>query len=129
MQRFKNDSGGQLPDVEFYIMKYDSDKRERLQKIRRFMIELFPDSTERIYFGIPTVEMGGKIILQYAAYKKHITLIIGDVHSAYLKENYPEYHYTNYTVYFPDDEAFPDAFVKEVLAMINKINRTIKPFK
>ena len=91
------------------------------------MFEIFPNAAERIYFGIPTVDMGGKIILQYAAYKKHISLIIGSDFSALLQEKYPQYHYTDYTVFFPDQEIFPEDFIQEICGMLDKVNRTLKP--
>ncbi len=128
MQKFTNDSHGDIPDVEYYIMKYGPDKQERLLQIRAIMFEKYPDAAERIYFGIPTVDHKGKIILQYAAYKKHISLIIGSDFSALLQQEYPQYHYTDYTVYFPDNEPFPGDFIKTVCGMLDKVHRNIKPF-
>ena len=129
MQKFTKDVNGDIPDVVFYIMRFGQDKQGRLHKIRTVMFELFPKSTERICFGIPTVDLDGKIILQYAAYKKHITLIIGNEFSAFLKEKYPQYNYTDYTVFFSDDKPFPEEFLKEVCGQLDKVNRVIKPFK
>jgi len=129
MQKFTKDLDGDIPDVVFYIMKYNHEKQERLLKIRSIMFEKFPNATERIYFGIPTVDMDGKIILQYAAYKKHISLIIGSDFSTLLQEKYSQYNYTDYTVLFPDNEPFPEDFIKEVCGMLDKVNRKIKPFK
>lgn len=129
MQKFTRNSDADIPDVVFYIMKCNSEKQERLFKIRSFMSESFPGATERIYFGIPTVDLDGKIILQYAAYKKHISLIIGSDFSALLKERYPQYSYTDYTVLFPDKEPFPEDFIKEIFGMLDKVNRKIKPFR
>lgn len=104
--------------VDFYIMKFGTAKQERLIKIRYAMFERFPKATERIYYGIPTVEADGKIILQYAAYKSHISLLVGNILPAILKEKYPKYSYTEYTVVFPDKEPFPDDFVKEICGML-----------
>ena len=101
-------------DVELYILKFDDEKQGRLSKIRSIVHEKFPNATERIYYGIPTVEQNGKIILHYAAYKNHVSAIVGYDLGAFLQEKYPEYQYTRATVIFPDKEPFSEDFVKEV---------------
>ena len=122
MQRFeKGNVDADIPDIDFYIMKFDSEKQERLLKIRSSVKERHLDASERIYYGIPTVEKDGKIILQYAAYKKHISLLVGNVLPAILKEKYPQYSYTDYTVVFPDKEPFPENFVKEICEILGKL--------
>lgn len=104
--------------VEFYIMKSGTEKQERLIKIRSAIIERLPNATERIYYGIPTVEQNGKIILQYAAYKNHISLLVGNILPAILKEKYPQKSFTDYTVIFPDKEPFPEDFFQEICGML-----------
>lgn len=120
MQKFKTCAG--IPDVEFYIMKQSADKQERLQKIRSAVFEKNPNAMERIYYGIPTVETDGKIILQYAAYKNHISLLVGNILPAILKEQFPQYKYTDYTVVFPDKEPFPEDFCKRNLLCVGAID-------
>lgn len=107
-----------MTDVEIYIIKFNTDKQDRLMKIRSIIFEKFPNATERIYYGIPTMEVDGKIKLQYAAYKNHISLLVGNILPRVLKEKYPEYCYTDYTVVFPDKEPFPESFVKEICGML-----------
>lgn len=124
MQKFVKDSGAaDITDVDFYIMKYNTDKQERLQKIRSAVKKNHPGAGERIYYGIPTVEVSGKIILQYAAYKDHISILVGNVLPAILKEKHPQYDYTDYTVVFPDSKPFPDDFVKEICETAGKLEQ------
>ena len=104
--------------VDMYILKHNTAKRERLAKVRATAFTRFPDAQERIYYGIPTVECGGKIVLQYAAYKNHVSLLVGNVLPAILKEKYPHYSYTEYTVVFLDKEPFPKDFLKEICDML-----------
>lgn len=121
MQKFTKEFESDLPDVDYYILKYDDEKQKRLQSIRNIMKETYPNSTERIYYGIPTVDLDGQIILQYAAYKKHISMIICTDLSRLLQEKYPQYNYTDYTVLFLDKEPFPDEFVSVVCGLIEKV--------
>lgn len=122
MQKFiKGAEEADIPAVDFYIMKYDIDKQKRLLKIRSIIKEKHPGATERIYYGIPTVEIEGKIILQYAAYKNHISLIVGNFLPAVLKEKYPQYDYTDYTIVFPDKKPFPEDFLNEICGTLGKL--------
>lgn len=122
MQMFiKTQGEADIPEVDFYIMRFNLEKQGRLLKIRSAVKEKHPDAGERIYYGIPTVELNGKIILQYAAYKNHVSLIVGNVLPAILKEKYPQYDYTEYTVIFPDNKPFPDGFVKEICNALEEL--------
>lgn len=122
MQKFAKNAGEtNIPDLDFYFMKYSLEKQERLLKIRLAIMEKHPGATERIYYGIPTVEASGKIILQYAAYKNHISIIVGNVLPLILKEKYPQYNYTDHTVIFFGKEPFPDDFVKEICGTLGKL--------
>ena len=107
-----------MSDIDAYIIKFDAEKQRRLIAIRSIVFEKYPSSTERIYYGIPTVELDGKIILHYAAYKNHVSLITGYDLTDFLKEKYPQYRYTRATVIMPDSQLFPEDFVKEVCGML-----------
>ena len=110
----------QRSDVDSYIIKFDAEKQRRLMAIRSIVFEKYPNATERIYYGIPTVEVDGKIILHYAAYKNHISLITGYDLTDFLKSKYPQYRYTRATLIMPDDQPFPEAFVNEVCGMLGQ---------
>lgn len=126
MQKVIEDHGREeISGVDLYIMKFNDGKQEKLQIVRSAIKEKHPGASERIYYGIPTVEEEGKIILQYAAYKKHISLIVGNILPAILKEKYPQYDYTEYTVVFPDNKPFPEDFIKEICGIGRLDGRTI----
>ena len=107
-------------DVEFYINKFGDEKAERLFKIRAAGFSQFPTAAERIYYGIPTMEVGRQIVLQYAGYKNHVSMLLGNALPAILKKKYPQYDYTEYTVVFADNRPFPEDFVKEVCRMVEQ---------
>ena len=108
----KNETG--IPDVDFYILKFGAEKQERLQKIRKIAHEEIFNVTERIYYGIPTIEIDVNIVMQYAAYKKHVSILCGKILPAIFKEKYPHFHFTEYSIVFPDSEPFPEDFVREI---------------
>lgn len=114
MQKIESKDTGILE----YFIKFNADKHDRLLKIRSVVQEHFPTASERIYYGIPTVEIDDRNILHYAAYKNHISIIIGYALAAYLQENYPEYSYTRATVIFVDDKPLPVAFISDICKML-----------
>ena len=109
-----------MSDVELYIAQFNTAKQERLLKIRSAVREKFPNATERVYYGIPTVEENGKIVTHYAAYKNHVSLNVGCALAALLQETRPQYRYTQFTVVMPDSEPFPEDFVKEICGMLRQ---------
>ena len=74
-----------MSDIDAYIMRFSPEVQQRLLTIRRITFDVFGDIGERVYFGIPTVSMAGKDILHYAAYKHHISLIVGYDWADFLK--------------------------------------------
>lgn len=107
-----------MTDVELYILKFNTAKQERLFKIRFIVQEKYPNANEWVYYGIPTVEENGKCILHYAAYKDHVSIIVGYALIDFLKDKYPEYRYTRASVIFPDKKPFPEDFIREICKML-----------
>ena len=84
------------------------------------MQELVPDANERIYYGVPTVKVNGFDVLHYAAYKNHISLIVGYELAEYLLNHFPQYLYTKATVKFLHKNDLPIDFIKNVFEMVLK---------
>ena len=106
-------------NVDTYILKFSPETQRRLEIIRDVVFAIFPNAEEMVYYGMPTVSSNGKYVLGYAAYKNHISLIIGTGLSHFLKTQYPQYQYTPHTIKFPHSEGFPEALIKEICELIN----------
>jgi len=83
-------------------------------------LNVFQKIDERIYFGIPTLSIDGKEILHYAAYKDHISLIVGYDWVDFLKNQYPQFHYTRATITFQHKDPFPDDIIQVICELIKQ---------
>ena len=116
-------------DVNFYIMGFESKVQERLMVIRFMALDIFQNVEEKIYHSVPTLFMGGKNIMCYGAYKNHISIHLGydwknDWETRannimdFLKENYPQYRYTKFTIQLPHKLPFPNELIQEICEML-----------
>ena len=112
-----------MNDVDIYISRFDLEVQHRLMIIRTITKELVPDADERVYFGVPTIKVNGLDVLHYAAYKNHISLIVGYDLAEYLMKHFPQYLYTKATVKFPHKNDLPIEFIKNVYEMILQYRR------
>ena len=108
-----------MPDVESYIMRFNPEIQRRLRVIRSTGLKIFQKSEEKIYHAIPTFMVNGKDILNYGAYKNHITLYVGYDMAYLLKNKYPQYQYTKTTVKMPNSDTFPDYIIQEICELLN----------
>lgn len=58
--------------VDQYIENYPSSVQILLRKIRQTILKAVPDGVEVMSYGIPTVDLRGKHVVHYAAFKNHI---------------------------------------------------------
>jgi uncharacterized protein YdhG (YjbR/CyaY superfamily) len=60
--------------VEAYLASLPRDQRTVLEGIRATIRAAAPDATEQISYGIPGFKAGGRVLLSYAAFKRHFSL-------------------------------------------------------
>jgi uncharacterized protein YdhG (YjbR/CyaY superfamily) len=60
--------------VDEYIASYPDDVQEILQEVRRRIGRAVPGSGETIRYDMPTVTVGGRSLVHYAAWKRHLAL-------------------------------------------------------
>ena len=107
-----------MSEVELYIARFSPEVQRRLVEMRNIGFDVFPNVRERIYYGNPTFTIDGKDILWYAAYKNHISLVIGPAMSDFLRGIYPQYSYTEHTIRFPHEENFPGELIREICELL-----------
>jgi len=108
-----------MSDVDLYIMKFNPELQQRLMTIRRTALDVFANAEEKLYHGLPAFSANGKIIMFYGAYKNHISMCVGDDWVDFLKYQYPQFHYTQYTITFQHKEPFPDDVVQVICELLN----------
>jgi len=108
-----------MSDIDTYITQFDLETQRRLRAIRSTGFDIFQNAEEKIYHTIPTFMINGKDILNYGAYKHHITLYVGYDVAYLLKNKYPQYQYTKTTIKIPNSDIFPDYIIQELCELLN----------
>jgi uncharacterized protein YdhG (YjbR/CyaY superfamily) len=103
-----------MSEVSHYIARFGPEVQERLSEAREIALSAAPGAEERIYYGMPTFYINGKIFLHVPAYKNHISLILCAALIDILKSRYPELSYTQSTIQFPHNEPFPRDLIREL---------------
>ena len=105
-------------EVDAYLATVDEPKRTTLEAVRRSIRAVVPDGEECISYGMPTVKLGGRAILSYAAFSKHCSLFpasgavmdtLGDALAPYFAEKA--------TLRFSPAEPIPRELLERLIAV------------
>jgi uncharacterized protein YdhG (YjbR/CyaY superfamily) len=55
-----------------YILQFPPEVQEKLNALRAAILEVVPEATEKIAYGIPTFTLKGNVVHFAAVYKSHI---------------------------------------------------------
>ncbi|MDR1747687.1 MAG: DUF1801 domain-containing protein [Spirochaetaceae bacterium] len=61
-----------IETIDEYIQQFSGETETRLRKIREVIREAVPEAKEKIRYAMPTFTLGGKNLVHFAAFKKHI---------------------------------------------------------
>ena len=96
-----------------YILQFPPEVQEKLNQMRDAILEIVPESTEKISYGIPTFFLKGNVV-HFAGYKSHIGFYPGaDGIEAFAAE-LGAYKLSKGTVQFPLDQPLPLDLVKRI---------------
>lgn len=101
--------------VDQYIQKYDEETQKKLNTIRETALELAPNATEWICMGIPTLDLNGKWLLHFAAYKKHIGFYPDPETIEAFKSQLKDYKISKGTIQFPLNKPLPMDLIREMI--------------
>jgi len=63
--------------VSEYLSRVPAPQRAALEKLRSTIKSIVPDATEVISYDIPTFKLDGRMLVSYAAFKKHCSFFPG----------------------------------------------------
>jgi len=107
-----------MTDIDSYIQRFNIHVQKRLTRIRLTALDVFTNAEERLYHGLPAFSQQNKIILFYGAYKNHIAICVGNDWVDFLKQQYPQFHYTQYTITFQHGEPFPEGVIQIICELL-----------
>ena len=104
--------------VDEYLDAQPTLARAALDEVRATLRAAVPDGEESISYGIPTVKLGGRMLLSYAGFAKHCSLFpaSGDVMAA-LGDELAPYFVEKATLRFPPSAPIPRDLLERVIAV------------
>lgn len=101
--------------MDEYIQTFPSDVQGTLEKIRQTIQNAAPEAVETISYGMPTFDLDGKHLVNFAAWKDHIALYpIPAGTEAFQKELSP-YIGGKGTIRLPLDQPIPYDLVEKIV--------------
>jgi uncharacterized protein YdhG (YjbR/CyaY superfamily) len=108
--------------VESYLATFPASTRALLEELRAFIQALAPEATEKISYGIPTLDLHGNLV-HYAGYAGHIGFYPGAKGIATFEEEIKAYNYAKGSVQFPLGQALPWELIRRIVLFRVEENR------
>lgn len=101
--------------VDEYIQEFETETQERLNTIRKLILETAPQAIESISYGMPAYKVNKKPLVYFGGYKSHIGFYATPTgHKAFEKE-LSKYKQGKGSVQFPLNEPLPLNLIKEIV--------------
>ena len=96
-----------------YILQFPPEVQEKLNQMRDAILEIAPESAEKIAYGIPTFYLNGNLV-HFAGYKGHIGFYPGAEGISTFAEELSQFKLSKGTVQFPLDQTLPLELVRRI---------------
>jgi uncharacterized protein YdhG (YjbR/CyaY superfamily) len=107
--------------VDEYIVSYEGDVRERMEKLRALIRECSPDISEKLSWGMPTFVLNGNLV-HFAAGKNHIGFYPAPSGVEYFISKSSGYKHSKGAVQLPNNQPLPLDLIREVVMFRVKEN-------
>lgn len=97
-----------------YILQFPADVQQKLNELRTAILEIVPNATEKIAYGIPTFYVKGNLV-HFAAYQHHIGFYPGASGIDAFREELAPYKLSRGTVQFPLDQPLPMELIRRIV--------------
>ncbi|MDO8848251.1 MAG: DUF1801 domain-containing protein [Coriobacteriia bacterium] len=101
--------------IDEYIAEFPPDVQAVLEEMRALIHALAPDAVETISYAIPTFDLGGKHLVHFAGYEKHVGLYPAPSGMEAFKEDLKPYKTGKGSVRFPLDQPLPTELVRRIV--------------
>jgi uncharacterized protein YdhG (YjbR/CyaY superfamily) len=101
--------------VDEHIAAAPPQARPMLEELRAIIRAAAPEATESISYGIPTFDLGGRHLVHFAGYAKHVGFYPTGSGVAEFREQLGSFATGKGTVQFPLDQRLPADLVRRVV--------------
>jgi uncharacterized protein YdhG (YjbR/CyaY superfamily) len=111
--------GERMADQKFgsvgeYIGSFPADVQAVLEQVRRAILDAVPGATETISYHMPTITLGGRLLLHFAGWKHHISLYPAPAGDEALERRLALYRSARSTLKFPLSQPVPYDLIAQV---------------
>lgn len=102
--------------VDDYIAGFPDETRAVLEEIRAIVRAAAPDATETMSYAIPTFDLGGRHLVHFAGYGRHVGFYPTPEGIAAFKDELTAYRTAKGSVQFPLGEPLPTDLIRRMVA-------------
>lgn len=105
---------GKAPEtIDEYIAEQVEDVQSVLHEIQKVIHEAIPEAEEKISWSMPTFK-GKKNVIQFAAFKKHVSIFPGPEAVEFFQDRLREYKTSKGTIQFPLAKPVPYELIHDI---------------
>ena len=101
--------------IDEYIAGFPAETRTVLEELRALIRAAAPDATETISYAIPTFDLGGRHLVHFAGYAKHVGLYPAPSGLEAFKEELKPYKSGKGSVQFPLGQPLPTDLIRRIV--------------
>ena len=103
-------------NIDSYLAEQSTDLIAKLEKLRQTIKATAPGTEEVISYGMPAFKYNGKMLVGFAAFKKHIGFYPWNGHTlAQFKDDLKDYHTSSGAIQFAIEKPIPVTLVKKIV--------------
>lgn len=103
------------PEISKYFANFPEEVQEKMQKIRKIILEEAPETTEKIGYGMPGFYLNGKPLVYFAGYKNHIGFYATPTGHEEFKEELSKFKQGKGSVQFPLKDEIPYELIRKIV--------------
>lgn len=100
--------------IDAYISDFDPEIQLLLEKVRKAVMDVAPDATEAIKYGMPTFVWNGNLV-HFAAYSKHIGFYPAPSGVPEFADDLALYQAGKGTMQFPYNKPLPLSLIRRIV--------------
>ena len=109
---------GTAQTVDDYVAALSDGAREVLAEIRRRANDAVPGAQERIAYGMPTIALGGRNVVHFAAWRRHVSVYPVPAGDAAFDREIAPYLASRGTARFPLDRPVPYDLIEQMVRLL-----------
>lgn len=111
--REREKSAPAISTVDEYIAGYSGEVRQRMEKLRKIILECSPEITEKISWGMATFVLNGNLV-HFSGEKQHMGFHPAPSAIEAFKDRLEGYKYSKGTIQLPYDKPMPYELLREI---------------